>query len=306
MPADEVGPAGDRASPRGAPAADLSSDPERHAGDGGVPWVENTSRGIRKDRPWVALWRSRELIGYFALRDIKLRYRQAALGVVWVLAQPIASVAVFTVLFSRLAGVSSQGVPYPVFALVGMVTWTYFASAVSLGSSVLVSNANLISKVYFPRMAAPTASLVPPAVDLFVSLVLVAGASVVYSVEPTVNLLAVPAWLLLLGATAFGVSLWLSALNVRYRDVQQAVAPVLQVWFFASPVAYPATVLDGWHEVAYAINPMVGVIELGRWSLLGTPWPGRSLLVSTITALLILAGGLAYFGRAERSFADVI
>src|SRR4051794_364812 len=191
-----------------------------------APWTENTSRGTRQDRLWTALWRSPELIGYFALRDIRLRYRQAVLGVVWVLVQPVASVAVFTVVFSRLAGVSSQGVPYPVFALVGMVTWTYFSSAVLLGSNVLVANANLISKVSFPRMAAPAAALIPPGVDLLVSLVLVACALVLYRVPPTAHLLAVPAWLLLLGASAFGMSLWLSALNVKYRDVQQAVAPV--------------------------------------------------------------------------------
>src|SRR4051794_31014140 len=155
-----------------------------------APWTENTSRGTRQDRLWTALWRSRELIGYFALRDIRLRYRQAVLGVVWVLVQPVASVAVFTVVFSRLAGVSSQGVPYPVFALVGMVTWTYFSSALLLGSSVLVNNANLISKVYFPRIAAPAASLLPPGLDLVVSLVLVAAACLVYGVGPTPQLLA--------------------------------------------------------------------------------------------------------------------
>jgi ABC-2 type transport system permease protein/lipopolysaccharide transport system permease protein len=252
------------------------------------------------------LWRARELIGYFALRDLRLRYRQAVLGVVWVLAQPLASVAIFTLVFSRLAGVDSEGVPYPLFALVGMVSWTYFSSAVVSASEALVGNANLITKVYFPRMAAPAASLVPPAVDLAVSMVLVGLVALYYGWFPDARLLAVPLWLLLLGITTFGMSLWLSALNVRYRDVQHAVAPVLQVWLFASPVAYPASLLPTWEERIYSLNPMVGVIGLARWSLLGTPWPGWPLLISATSSAVIFIGGFAYFTRAQRSFADVI
>ena len=274
--------------------------------DTAVPWRENTPRGLSMGRPWTALWRSRELMGYFALRDLKLRYRQAALGVVWVLFQPIASVAIFTVVFSRVAGVSSEGVPYPLFALVGMVTWTYFASSVLAASNSLVSNVNLVTKVYFPRLAAPAAALLPPAVDLAVSLVLVAATAAYYGVFPGVRLVGAVLWLLLLVVTALGMALWLSALNVRYRDVQHAVAPVLQLWLFASPVAYPATYFSGWQELAYALNPMVGVIGLGRWSMLGTPWPGWSLAVSAGSACLLLVWSLAYFNRAQRSFADVI
>ncbi len=270
------------------------------------PWRENTAQGMADERSWTALWHSRELIGYFALRDLKLRYRQAFLGVVWVLAQPIASVAVFTLVFSELAGVSSQGVPYPAFALVGMLTWTYFSSVVVAGSGVLVTNASLVTKVYFPRMAAPASALLPPGVDLGISLLLFAIVAAYYRVFTGVRLLALPIWLLLLAATALGVALWLSALNVRYRDVQHAVTPVLQLWLFASPVAYPATLLDGWKELVYSINPVVGVIQLGRWSLLDTPWPGWSLLVSTASAVAVLVSGLVYFNRAQRSFADVI
>ena len=271
-----------------------------------VPWRENTSRGLSTRRPWTALWRSRELIGYFALRDVKLRYRQAALGVVWVLFQPIASVAIFTVVFSRLAGVSSEGAPYPLFALVGMVSWTYFASSVLAGSNSLVSNVNLVTKVYFPRLAAPSAALLPPAVDLGVSMVLVAGLAAYYRVFPGIRLAGAVLWLLLLVVTALAMALWLSALNVRYRDVQHAVSPLLQLGLFASPVAYPATYFSGWQELVYALNPMAGVIALGRWSLLGTPWPGWSLAVSAGSATLFLICGLAYFNRAQRSFADVI
>ncbi len=274
--------------------------------DSAPPWRENTASGVGDERSWAALWHSRELIGYFALRDLKLRYRQAVLGVVWVVAQPIASVAVFTLVFSELAGISSEGVPYPVFALVGMLTWTYFSSVVLTGSSALVSNASLVTKVYFPRMAAPASGLLPPAVDLGISLLLFAAVAVYYRVFSGVRLLVLPIWFLMLAGTAFGVTLWLSALNVRYRDVQHAVAPVLQLWLFASPVAYPATLLSGWQELVYSINPVVGVLELGRWALLGTPWPGWPLLVSTASAAAVLVGGLRYFNRAQRSFADVI
>ncbi|MCZ2830869.1 ABC transporter permease [Modestobacter sp. VKM Ac-2986] len=270
------------------------------------PWTENTARGMVQDRAWTALWRSRDLIWYFAVRDVKLRYRQAVLGAIWVLAQPIASVVVFTLVFSRLAGVSSQGVPYPVFALVGMVSWTYFSTSVTAGGQVLVANASLVSKVYFPRMAAPAAALLSPGVDLAVSLVLVEVATVVYGVGPTWRLLAAPLWLVLMVVTALGAALWLSALNVRYRDVQHAVGPVLQVLLFASPVAYAATALSGWQAQLYAVNPMVGVIALGRWSFLGTPWPGWQLLVSVVSAGVLLVSGVAYFNRAQRSFADVI
>lgn len=252
------------------------------------------------------LWRARELVGYLALRDLTLRYRQAALGVLWVLLQPVASVAVFTVVFHKLAGIDTEGVPYPLFALVGMVTWTYFSSAVQAGSTALVDNSSLVTKVRFPRIAAPVAAMLPPAVDLGISLVLVAAAMAFYGVFPGLQILAVAAWLLLLVATALGVSLWLSAINVRYRDVQHAVGPALQLLLFASPVAYPASLFTGWYELLYAVNPMAGVIESGRWALLGAPWPGWSLAVSAASTMLLVVTGLRYFDRAQRSFADVI
>jgi ABC-2 type transport system permease protein/lipopolysaccharide transport system permease protein len=270
------------------------------------PWQENSPRGISGGPPWRVLWRARELVGYLALRDLKLRYRQAALGALWVLLQPVASVAVFTLVFNRLAGIDAEGVPYPLFALVGMVTWTYFSTAVLVGSTSLVANASLVTKVRFPRIAAPAAALLPPAVDLGISLVLVAAAMAYYRVFPGLQLVGAAAWFCLLTATAFGVNLWLSAINVRYRDVQHAVGPTLQLLLFASPVAYPAELLTGWYELLYAVNPMVGVIELGRWALLGAPWPGSTLAVSAASTSILLLTGLRYFDRAQRSFADVI
>lgn len=279
---------------------------DMHPVESAPPWRENSRHGIRDRGLWSTLWRAREVVGYLALRDLRLRYRQAVLGAVWVLAQPIAGVAVFTLVLDRLAGLGSEGLPYPLFALVGMVTWTYFSSAVLGASTALVGNKSLVTKVYFPRIAATAAALLPPGVDLAVSLGLVAALTAYYGVFAGAQLVGVVLWLGLLVGSALGVALWLSALNVRYRDVQYAVPPILQIAFFATPVVYPASSLSGWAEVMYAVNPMVGVVELGRWCLTGTPWPGWSVLTSSISAAVVLATGLAYFRRAERSFADVI
>jgi ABC-type polysaccharide/polyol phosphate export permease len=269
-------------------------------------WVENAPGSGRSARPLTELWRARELVGFFALRDLKARYKQAALGTAWVLVQPIAVVAAFTLVFDRLAGISSEGIPYPLFALTGLVSWTYFSGAVSRASTVLVGDSALITKVYFPRLAAPVGAILPPLVDLGVSLPLVVLFMFHYGVSPTWRVLAVPVWALLLVLSAAGVSLWLSALNVRYRDVQHAIVPLLQLWLFLSPVAYPSTLLSGWRELAFAVNPLTGVIGFGRWSLLGAPWPGWSLAVSLLSVAVLLAGGLQYFRRAQRTFADVI
>ncbi len=240
------------------------------------------------------------------MRDIRVRYKQAVLGVLWVLLQPIATVAIFTVVFSRLARIDSQGIPYPLFALVGMVVWSYFSAATLRGSEVLVSNPQLVTKVSFPRIAAPAASMLPPLVDLAVSLGLVVVLLVYYAVNPSWRMLATPIWLLLVMLAAFGTASWLSALNVRYRDIQHAVGPLMQIWLFASPVAYPASLLSGWPAFLYALNPMAGVLGIVRWSLLDTPWPGWPVLVSLTTLLAVLCTGMLYFSRAERSFADVI
>jgi ABC-2 type transport system permease protein/lipopolysaccharide transport system permease protein len=271
-----------------------------------VTWVENAAGSGARARPWTELWRVRELVAFFALRDLKVRYKQAALGVAWVLLQPLAAVAAFTLVFDRVVGITSEGIPYPLFALSGLVTWTYFSSAVARASTVLVADSALITKVYFPRLAAPSAALLPPLVDLAVSLSLVAAFMMYFGVGPTWNVLAAPVWLLLVLLTAFGVSLWLSALNVRYRDVQQAIVPLLQLWLFLSPVFYPSTLLSGWREFVFALNPMTGVIAFGRWTLLDAPWPGWPLAVSVAVALVVSVSGVRYFRQRERTFADVI
>jgi ABC-2 type transport system permease protein/lipopolysaccharide transport system permease protein len=187
-----------------------------------------------------------------------------------------------------------------------MVVWTYFSNATVRGSEVLVNNPQLITKVSFPRISAPAAAMLPPLVDLAVSMTLVALLMMFYQVSPTWRLLSAPLWIAVLVLAAFGMALWLSALNVRYRDVQHAVGPMMQIWLFASPVAYPSSLISGWYDWLYALNPMTGVIELARWSVLNTPWPGWPLAVSFGSVAAVLAGGLVYFRRAERAFADVI
>lgn len=274
--------------------------------DGAPQWARNAAAPGTSTAAWVSLWRSRDLVRFLALRDLRVRYKQAVLGVLWVLLQPIATVAIFTLVFGRLARISSQDIPYPLFALTGMVVWTYFSTATVRGSEVLVNNPQLVTKVYFPRVAAPAAALLPPLVDLAVSMVLVVALMAYYGVAPTWRVLATPLWLLLLLLAAFGIALWLCALNVRYRDVQHALGPVMQIWFFASPVAYPSALLAGWKELAFGLNPMTGLLGLARWSLLGAPWPGWPLAVSLAIVAGVLGGGLRYFRRAERSFADVI
>ena len=272
----------------------------------GTPRARNAAAPGRSTGAWVSLWRSRDLVRFLALRDLRVRYKQAVLGVLWVLLQPIATVVIFTLVFGRLARISSQDIPYPLFALTGMVVWTYFSTATLRGSEVLVSSPQLVTKVYFPRVAAPAAALLPPLVDLAVSMVLVVALMGYYGVAPTWRVLATPIWLLLVVLAAFGVALWLCALNVRYRDVQHALGPLMQIWFFASPVVYPSALLSGWKALAFGINPMTGLMGLARWSILGAPWPGWPLAVSLAAVAGVLGGGLRHFRRAERSFADVI
>jgi len=268
--------------------------------DASAPATPKNDRGS-----WQEVWRSRELIAFFAFRDLRVRYRQAVLGVAWVLVQPLAMVAVFTLVFHNLAQLPSGGIPYPLFAMTGLVIWTCFTSTVTGASDSLVSNSALVTKVYFPRLTAPLATLLPPLVDLAVSLVVVVGMCVVYAVAPTWRLIGAPLSLLMLATASMGIGLWLSALNVRYRDVRHAVTPLLQLLLFLSPVAYSPDLPPG-AALVYAVNPLVGVIELFRWSVLSAPWPGWPLLVSAVVAVVVLLAGLSYFRRAERAFADVI
>jgi ABC-type polysaccharide/polyol phosphate export permease len=268
-------------------------------------WTENRSHGGPLF-PLDEIWAARELIGFFAIRDFRVRYKQAVVGVVWVVVQPLVTVAAFTLAFQGIAHVDTAGVPYPVFALAGLLGWTYISQCVSRGSEVLVSNPALISKVYFPRMVAPVASLLPSMVDLIVGLGLLVVLCVVYQVQPSLAVLLVPVWLILLVVTALGPVLLLAALNVRYRDIRHIVPPLLQAILLLSPVAYSSSGLTGTERLLYGLNPAVGALEFGRFVLVAGPWPGWQLGVSLTSALLIALAGLFYFQHAQRAFADYI
>ncbi|MEO5842924.1 MAG: ABC transporter permease [Acidimicrobiales bacterium] len=285
--------------PREATAYDVRVSPNNDR------WVENRT-GHGRLVPWAEIWNARELIGFFALRDLRVRYKQAILGVAWVVVQPAVTVAAFTLAFDRLAGVDSRGLPYPVFALTGLLAWTYLSESISRGSESLSSNTSLVTKVYFPRLIAPMAALLPPMVDLGVGLVLLAVLCVAYGVAPSAALLLLPVWFVLLVLTALGPVLLLAALNVRFRDVRHLITPMLQALLFLSPVAYSANGLTGVRRLLYALNPAFAVLELARFVLIGGPWPGPAVALSIVTATLFAVAGLVYFQRAQRSFADVI
>jgi len=248
----------------------------------------------------------RDLVQQLTLRDIRIRYKQAAFGVAWAVIQPVAGVVLFTFVFRKLASVESDGIPYPLFALVGFLAWTYFASTLSSAVASLVANSALVTKVYFPRLAAPVSALLPGLINLLPGLAVLVVLMVHYRVAPDAAVLALPLALAWMMAAALGVGLLLATLNVRYRDVGSVLATLLQLWLFASPVAYPSSLVpDAWQWV-YALNPMAGVIEVMRWSLVDGPWPGGHVLVSLASTVVLLVGGLAYFASAERRFADVI
>jgi len=249
-------------------------------------WIENRAlRGLRWPNP-SELWRYRELAWFLALRDIKVRYKQAAFGAAWAVLQPLAAVLVFTVVFGHFASVPSEGIPYPVFALTGLTVWSYSSVTVTRTTQSLVGNAGLVTKVYFPRLLAPVASILPGLVDFALSLVVLAVFLVVYHIHPTWALSVVPAWLVLMVVSVFGIGLLFGTLNVSYRDINQAIALVIQLWLFVSPVAYPSSVVPPAWRPVYFLNPMAGVIEGMRWSVLGTPWPGTVVLLSVLSAVV--------------------
>jgi homopolymeric O-antigen transport system permease protein len=262
----------------------------------------------RWPRPQLtALWRSRELIYFLVWRDVKVRYKQTTIGIGWAIIQPVVSMTIFTLFFGKLAGLPSNGVPYPIFVLAGLIPWNYFASAVSGCSNSLVRDVSLISKVYFPRTVLPMASVLTGLLDLAISLGVLAIFMAIFRIpiRPTV-LLVLPLVFFLI-ATALSVGIWFAAINVRYRDVGYVVPFFIQVWLFLTPVIYPASLVpEGPLRILYALNPMVGVVVSFRWALVGGPRPGPLLLLSVIVVLLLLLSGWINFMRTEQSFADVI
>jgi lipopolysaccharide transport system permease protein len=269
-------------------------------------WRENRPTAGARVLRLRELWEYRELVYFLALRDVKSRYKQAFFGIAWTVLQPLAGVAIFTVVFQRLADVPSQGVSYVVFALLGFVLWTYFAGSFGNASGSLVANAALVTKIYFPRLAAPIAALLPGLVHLAIGASILAAVMAVVGEAPeatTPLVLVCVVWAMLV---ALGPGLLFATVNVKYRDVGAVAGFLTQLWFLATPVAYPSTLVpDDW-KWAYAANPMVGVVETARWAVLGTPGPGVEILVSLGMTLALLGLGLLYFQRTEREFADVI
>ena len=275
--------------------------------------LANSVTIIEPSRGWVPirlreLWEFREVLYFLVWRDIKVRYRQTLLGAAWAIIQPLMTMVVFTVFFGRLAKMPSDGVPYPIFAFAALVPWTFFANGVAQGAMSLVASGHLITKVYFPRLLVPTARVLGGMLDLLLSFTVLLAMMAWYGLTPrAAALFWLPALVLLTLVTAVGISLWLSALNVRYRDIQHLVPFLVQVWLFATPIAYPSSLLAEHWRPLYALNPMVGVVEGFRWALLGSgAAPGPMLLSSALAALVLLVTGTFFFRRIERTFADVI
>jgi lipopolysaccharide transport system permease protein len=252
------------------------------------------------------IWAYRELLYFFIWRDVKVRYKQTLLGAGWAIIQPLMTMVVFTIFFGHLAKVPSDGLPYPVFSLMALVPWTYFAAALAGCSTSLSGYQHIISKVYFPRLIIPMAAVIAPLVDFAIGFVILIGFMAWYRIVPGPSIVWLPALMLLALATAAGVGVWLAALNVRYRDVRYVVPFVVQLWMFATPVAYPASLVPERWRAVYGLNPMAGVIEGFRGALAGGPAPGVITLVSAAVVVVLIAGGAMYFRRLEGTFADVI
>lgn len=266
---------------------------------------------IRPLRGWIPinfrdLWVYRELLYFLTWREIKVRYKQTALGFAWAVIQPVCMMIVFTLFFGTLAKIPSEGIPYPLFNYAALLPWTLFAEGITRSSMSMVQNPNLVKKVYFPRLVIPLSGILSPLVDFAIAFTILVGMMFYYGYAPTVNVLWLPAFIVLALMTSLGVGLWLSAINVKYRDVRYVIPFLIQLWLFASPVVYSSSLLPERFQAIYGLNPMAGVIEGFRWALLGTEPPGSLIAISVIIVIVILISGAFYFRRNEKTFADVI
>ena len=267
---------------------------------------------VKPSKGWISLrldelWQYRELLYFLTWRDIKVRYKQTVLGAAWAIIQPFFTMVVFSLFFGKLAKVPSDGIPYPIFAYAALVPWTFFANGLSQSSNSLVDNANMLKKVYFPRLVVPLSSVISGVVDFILAFTVLLGMMLFYGIYPTINVIWLPFLLLLTLATSLGVGLWLSAMNVQFRDVRYTMPFLTQFWLFATPIAYPSSLLSEPWRTLYGINPMVGVVEGFRWALLGTDTaPGPIIIVSSLVALALLVSGCFFFRRMEKTFADVV
>src|SRR5277367_2173206 len=278
-----------------------------HAGPGRLLVLRITPPSRWWVLPLRELWEYRELLYFFVWRDIKVRYKQTAIGAAWAVLQPFLTMLIFSLFFGRLAHIPSQGLPYPIFYYSALLPWTYFASALQNSTNTIVDNQRLITKVYFPRLVLPFSSVLSGLVDFGISFLMFVAMMFYYGIRPGWALLMLPVFLLLSVLTALGAGLWLSALNAIYRDVRYVVPFLVQFWMFASPVVYPSSLVPAKWRWAYGLNPMAGVIEGFRWSLTGrgTP-PGRLVVISSAVVLAILLSGVAYFQKMETTVADVV
>lgn len=253
------------------------------------------------------VWAYRELLGLLAWRDVSIRYKQSVAGIGWAIIQPLMTMLVFTVIFGRFAKLPSDGLPYPIFAYCALLPWNYFAQSLSGSSDSLVGSANLITKVYFPRLVLPLSKVIAGLIDFSVAFLILIGMMVWYRIAPTAGILLLPVFMLVAMLGALGVGLWLTALNVKYRDVKYVVPFLVQLWLYASPVAYSTSIVPEKWRWIYGLNPMVGVIEGFRWALLGKSAPDlHMMLASFIAVCLVLGSGILYFKKMEKTFADVV
>jgi lipopolysaccharide transport system permease protein len=269
-------------------------------------WIEN-----RPSKGWPGfklriLWAYRELAWFLADRDLKVRYKQTFFGAGWAVLQPLIAAGIFIALLGRVDNLPADGLPYPVFVVAGLTAWLYVSASVSRAAESLVTDPSLVTKIYFPRLIAPLASVLAPLADLAVSLLVLAAFVVAYEVEPGLPLVALPAAVAWLVAVALGTGLIFAALNVKYRDVRRVISFAIQAWLFASPVAFASTLVSGAWKWVYALNPMVGALDTFRWATVGAPRPGAEAVVSLAVTLIVLLAGIVYFHAAERRFADVI
>ena len=267
---------------------------------------------IRPARRWVSprldeLWEYRELLYFLIWRDVKVRYKQTAVGVAWAVFQPVITMVIFTIVFRMFAKVPSDGLPYSIFAYAALLPWNLFATALTRSSSSVVAESHLISKVYFPRLIVPLSATIAALVDFAIAFVVLLGLMIWFGIFPGRGVVSLPAFLLLALMTALAVGVWLSAINVKYRDVAYTIPLLSQLWMFASPIAYPVSVVPAEWRLLYSLNPMAGVIEGFRWSLLGKERPDFVLIgISSAVVIALLVGGLFYFKRMEQTFADVV
>ena len=267
---------------------------------------------VEPTKGWVSLkllelWEYRELLYFLIWRDIKVRYKQTVLGASWAIIQPFITMVVFSLFFGKLAKVPSDGIPYPIFCFAALVPWSFFANGLNQASNSLVGNVNLIKKVYFPRMAMPIASVLGGFVDFVLAFAILIGMIFYYGMVPTINVIWLPFFLMLAFITSLGASLWLSAMYVQFRDVRHIIPFLTQIWLFATPIAYPSSLLSDPWRTLYGINPMTGVVEGFRWALLGAHTaPGPIIIVSSFAAMGLLISGAFYFRRMEKTFADVV